>query len=508
MRIRAFLLVVLALGALAPTAGPLAAAAETTTMLDAAEIQARIDAASPGAVIVIEPGTYHGNLVVEAAVTLRGEGRPVIHGDGTGSVILVKADGVTIEGLRIEHSSVGPIGGPAGIRVEADDVTIVDNVVEDTYMGIAAFGASRLKVVDNVVRGRQSAAMGAEGHAADPAATEDQGQELEAAADAGHEHSAAAAASGRVYRGDGISLWNCEQTLVRDNVVEDSRDGIYMSFGTSIILDRNRIVESRYAIHSMYAEDLTAVENAFEGNLSGAILMYGGPVLMLRNRVVDSDSASTGFGLLLKDVFGADVVENLFVSNRIGIQIDGPAGDTEHAIVIRRNTVATNRFGVSLYPTAHAVFSGNSFVENAVQVVAQGDGVSGKNTWYDDGIGNYWSDYRGYDLDGGGLGDLPHNEGGALESLVVRAPVLQALASGPAFSLLRAVEDRWVEHAAIVEDPLPLMEPHSPAVRDGATGGTASTTLAAAGLIALVLAGVVIVALRRPMRRGRASHAT
>ena len=293
---------------------------------------------------------------------------------------------------------------------------------------------------------------------------------------------------------------------MRDNVVEDSRDGIYMSFGTSIILDRNRIVESRYAIHSMYAEDLTAVENAFEGNLSGAILMYGGPVLMLRNRVVDSDSASTGFGLLLKDVFGADVVENLFVSNRIGIQIDGPAGDTEHAIVIRRNTVATNRFGVSLYPTAHAVFSGNSFVENAVQVVAQGDGVSGKNTWYDDGMGNYWSDYRGYDLTGEGLGDVPHHEGSVVEGLVVETPALEALASGPAFGLIRAVEDRWVEHEPIAVDHLPLMSPVSPPFEEAA-GGAAGPVLAGVGFAAVALALSVLLAFRRPSRRGRASLA-
>jgi nitrous oxidase accessory protein len=476
-------------------------------MLDAAEIQARIDAASPGAVVVVRGGEYHGNLVVDRGITLRGEGRPLIHGDGTGSVILVSGDGAVIEGFRVANSAVGPVGGPAGIRVEADGVAVQDNVVEDTYMGIAAFGASRLKVLDNVVRGRQGAAIGAEGHAADPEGTDDQGQELEAAAGSEHEHTTLSSTSDHAYRGDGISLWNCEDTIVRDNVVEDARDGIYMSFGTSIILDRNRIANSRYAIHSMYAEDLAVVENVFDANLSGAILMYGGPVLMLRNRIVDSDSGSTGFGLLLKDVFGADVVENVLVGNRVGIQIDGPAGDTEHSILIRRNTVATNRFGVSLYPTAHAVFSGNSFVENAVQVVAQGHGVSGKNTWYDDGLGNYWSDYRGYDLTGEGLGDVPHHEGSVVEGIVVETPVLEALASGPAFGLIRAVEDRWVEHEPIAVDHLPLMSPVSPPYEQEA-GGAAGPVLAGAGLAAVALALAVLLAFRTPSRRRRVSLVT
>jgi hypothetical protein len=86
--------------------------------------------------------------------------------------------------------------------------------------------------------------------------------------------------------------------------------------------------------------------------------------------------------------------------------------------------------------------------------------------------------------------------------------VLQALASGPAFSLLAAVEDRWVEHEPVVVDPLPLMQPHSPALDDGVTAGAASAALATGGLVAVALAGAAIVALRRPMRRGRASHAT
>jgi nitrous oxidase accessory protein len=290
--------------------------------------------------------------------------------------------------------------------------------------------------------------------------------------------------------------------------MEHVRDGIFMSFGEYVLIDGNHVFDSRYALHNMFGHDLFVVENTFTGNLSGAVLMYGGPVLLLRNEISASASPSTGFGVLLKDVAGTDAVENVLVGNRVGIQVDGPAGDLEHETVIHGNTIALNQYGVSLYPSAHATFYRNSFVENTVQVVAQGQGVAGKNDWAHEGIGNYWSDYRGYDLGGEGLGDVPHHEGGSVESLMVRAPVLQALASGPAFSLLAAVEDRWVEHGSVVVDPLPLMQPHSPRIQDGVTAGAASAALAAGGLLALALAGTAMVALRRPMRRGRTSHAT
>jgi len=474
------------------------------------EIQARIDAASPGAVIAIETGMYHGDLVVDRRVTLEASGHVMIVGDGDGSVISVTGDGAVIRGLHVRNSGIGPVGGPAGIRVEADYVTVEGNLVEDTYMGIAVYGGVRVRLLDNTVRGRVDAAIEDEGHATSASAGQD--ALPSPGATGAHDHSAMPETSptlaGRPLRGDGITLWNAEDAVVRGNTIEHARDGIFMSFGANVLIDRNRVLDSRYALHNMFGLDLFVAENTFENNLSGAVLMYGGPVLLLRNEISGSSSPSTGFGVLLKDVAGVDAVENVLLGNRIGFQIDGPAGDFEHETVIHGNTVALNQYGVSLYPSAHATFYRNSFVENTVQVVAQGHGVAGKNTWVFEGIGNYWSDYRGYDLGGEGLGDVPHHEGGSVESLMIRAPVLQALASGPAFSLLSAVEDRWVEHESLVVDPLPLMEPHSPAVSDGVTAGAASAALAGAGLVAVALAGAAIVTLRRPLRRGRTSHAT
>jgi hypothetical protein len=121
----------------------------------------------------------------------------------------------------------------------------------------------------------------------------------------------------------------------------------------------------------MFALDLFVAENTFVDNLSGAVLMYGGPVLLLRNEISGSSSPSTGFGVLLKDVAGCDAVENVLVGNRIGIQVDGPAGDFEHETVIHGNTIALNQYGVSLYPSAHATFYRNRSSRTR-QVVAQG----------------------------------------------------------------------------------------------------------------------------------------
>src|SRR5512138_3934681 len=68
---------------------------------DASPLQARVDAAAPGARIEVPPGVYDGDLVLDRPVHLVGVGRPVLRGSGRGSVVRVRAAGVTVEGLDI-----------------------------------------------------------------------------------------------------------------------------------------------------------------------------------------------------------------------------------------------------------------------------------------------------------------------------------------------------------------------------------------------------------------------
>lgn len=450
------------------------------------ELAARLAAAGPGEVVNVSPGTYLGNLVVDIPITLRGVGRPALVGDGTGTVLTIRAPGTVVTGFSVRGSGIGPVGSPSGIRIEADDVRVRDVVVEDVYTGIHVAGAADVDLVGNSIRGRAGATVTGETHALEASEDEPehQGQHAAPTSDVAAE------------RGDAISLWDTERVLVRRNVIADARDGVFLTYSTDVLVDRNRIEDSRYAVHSMFASELVLSENLMRGNLSGAVMMYGGPALLLRNTVRDSRSSSTGFGILLKDVDDARTVENVLVGNRVGLQVDGPPA-AEHTTMVALNTIALNRIGVSLYPSARATFTGNSFVENLTQVLGQGRGVGEQNAWSHEGAGNYWSGYRGYDVAGDGIGDVAHAEGGMIEDAVARAPVLAALASGPAFELLRAVEDRWVERQPVARDPQPLVEPHSPALAAGPRGGSRGI-LAVAGALLVGLALVVVGRFRRP----------
>ena len=448
-----------------PPAAPAAPVAPTPpTPLDVAagsgsDLQARLVAAEPGSTVVVDAGTYRGALVVDRPITLLGRGRPVLDGGGQADVVVVRAPGTVIKGFHISHGGVGPIGMPAGVRVEADDVTIEDNVVNDVYAGIVVSGVARTRISGNVVHGRGG--------------TVDDG-----------EHSLHGETG--TGPGDGISLWNAKGAVIAGNEVHHARDGIYLSYGEDLLVDRNSVRDSRFGVHDMWARHLTLAENRFEHNLSGVVLMYGGPVLALRNRITDHRSPATGFGLLVRDVADAHLAENVVARNAIGVQLEGaPLGDERPTRLIL-NTIAHNDVGFSVYATARVGAAGNSFAANAVQVLPQGRNALDGIAWHFEGTGNYWSDYRGYDADGDGMGDVPHPIGGAVDGLFTRSPALRALAGSPALRLLRAVEERFVGDGPAAEAYAPLMEPHSPPVEPAGAAPAPSLALGAVGA-ALVL---------------------
>ena len=70
-------------------------------------IQAGIDAAVPGNVVQIYRGTYHEHVLLATAITLRGDGNPVVTGDGSGDVITVTAVGATLTKLTVQNGAVG-----------------------------------------------------------------------------------------------------------------------------------------------------------------------------------------------------------------------------------------------------------------------------------------------------------------------------------------------------------------------------------------------------------------
>ncbi len=111
-------------------------------------------------------GLHTGNFIVGRQITLVGKtdgGEPaVLDGGGGGTVLTIKAAGVVIEDLRLEHSGRGSdiwaLWGDAGVFVDADKATLRRLTVVDNDWGVVFHGGAgslieKSAVEDNVRHG-------------------------------------------------------------------------------------------------------------------------------------------------------------------------------------------------------------------------------------------------------------------------------------------------------------------------------------------------------------------
>lgn len=142
------LVLAVVLGAVTACGGDDAPAPRTIAVPgDAATIQAAVDEARPGDLVLVEPGTYREAVVVHTAdVTLRGRDRNAVVIDGEferNSGIVVTADGVAIENLTVvNHTDNGVLiasnylddaGAPEVQRYRVSYVTAANNGLYGIY---------------------------------------------------------------------------------------------------------------------------------------------------------------------------------------------------------------------------------------------------------------------------------------------------------------------------------------------------------------------------------------
>jgi parallel beta-helix repeat protein len=100
-------------------------------------IQEGIHEVPPGGVVWVFPGTYHENLLInkdDIAVAPLTYTKPVIDGGGSGSVVVITGDWVTIHGFKIQNS--GTLEEDAGVDVQSNNNTIFGNVVANNQNGL------------------------------------------------------------------------------------------------------------------------------------------------------------------------------------------------------------------------------------------------------------------------------------------------------------------------------------------------------------------------------------
>jgi nitrous oxidase accessory protein len=199
-----------------------------------------------------------------------------------------------------------------------------------------------------------------------------------------------------------------------------------------VVIRANHISHGRYGLHFMYTDRNVMEDNRLEDNSVGAFLMYSRG-LTLRRNVFARNRGPSGYGVGLKDMDGVTAQDNLFAGNRVGLQLDNSPSSLRVHDLFERNVFACNDVGIAFMPAVKRNgFRDNCFIENLEQVAILGGGTFEGNDFTVEGRGNFWSDYRGWDQDGDGIGDLPYRAESLFENLMDRDPRLRLFLFSPA----------------------------------------------------------------------------
>ena len=397
-----------------------AVSAAEASVTPAADLQARIDAAPRGSTLHVPAGVYRGPIVVQGPLTLIGEPGASIDGGGHGSVISISGANVTLRGFTVRNSGRDVTEEAAGIKVVGSDHRIESNDVSDVYFGIHIGDGARVVVEGNRIRpGKQYGAR----------------------------------------PGQGINAWNLRDSRIAGNHVAEARDGIYLSFTERVEVTENVVTDCRYGLHSMYSHEARFERNEVTRNLLGAALMMSDRLVLKANRIREHREGVAAYGVLLKDIGDLVAEDNEITSNRVGIYAEAVPSSAQREAVFNRNLIAGNEVGLALQSTARLTLTGNRIAENLADVRALGFTLAAGMRWSRDGRGNSWSQYRGYDADGDGVGDVPHRVEDAMDGLIRRNPLIQALLYTPAHLALEAAARMFplYRQPPLLVDERPLM---------------------------------------------------
>lgn len=431
------------------------------------DLQIAISAAAVGDTIHVPAGSYPAPINVDRPLTLIADGDVIIDGGGQGDVLHIDAADVTLRGFTLRGSGDSLDKENAGLFIRGERARVEGNHLEDVLLGIVLHSAHESVVTNNSITGK---------------------------------------ALGLGRRGDGIRLWNSNHVLLDGNVVSGVRDCVvWYSAGTRIL--RNRVTDSRYGFHFMYANDSDVESNTFSDNSVGVFLMYSKNI-MLRRNTLSSNRGPSGYGLGLKDMDDVVVEENVIAGNRTGIFFDNSPLRMDSWGSVRRNVIAYNDIGCAFQPSTkrNRIYE-NQFVENIEQVAILGTGDFKGNEFTVNGRGNYWSDYSGFDAAGDGVGDVSYRAMSLFENMMDREPKLRLFLYSPAQQAIEFASRAFpiVQPTPKVTDDAPLMHTFDIGVR--ATAVATPWSMSGVAGVMLGVAALVWRGMRSPRLTTRAPKA-
>lgn len=328
-------------------------------------LQSLIDKAKEGDILLLEPATYSGPVVIDKPLTLDGQGKATIDGGGKGSVIVIETDGAVVRNLHLTNSGESHNDIDSGVQVRGRFNVVSDNIIDNCL-----FGVDLQQSENNIVRRNTISSKPFE----------------------------------LGTRGDAVRLWYSFENKIVENTIRDSRDTVVWYSARNTIA-RNTTSDSRYSLHFMYSQYNLVEENNYYNNTVGIFLMYSDGVV-IKNNTIAHASGPTGVGIGFKETSDVTVESNKILYCASGFYIDISPFQPDTINRFSNNLIAYNGIGIRfLNDWTGNEFTANRMIDNLTQVVVSSGKTANRNLW----DGNYWSDYEGFDEDQDGVGDTSYD---------------------------------------------------------------------------------------------------
>ncbi|MBW6483943.1 MAG: nitrous oxide reductase family maturation protein NosD [Vicingaceae bacterium] len=342
---------------------------------DVKSLKIAIELAKSGDNILLKKGLYNeSNIVITKSLTITGENDPIIDGGGLTYIFQVKADSVTISGLNLQNVQTSYSQDLAAIHISRSKYFIIsNNTFTNIFFAILVEKSNHGEIFNNTISSSGT-----------------------------HEHNT----------GNGIHLWHCNNVVVHGNNIKGMRDGIYFEFvSKSKVYNNHSEKNLRYGLHFMFSNENEYYDNTFTNNGAGVAVMFSKYVKIYGNKF-DKNWGTASYGLLLKEIYDAEIIDNLFIENTIGINAEGCT-----RINYKNNTFKGNGWAVKIAGACYLnKFSKNNFISNAFNLSYSGR--MNENEFNS----NFWDDYSGYDLDKDGIGDVAYRPVKLFSYIVNKTP--------------------------------------------------------------------------------------
>jgi nitrous oxidase accessory protein len=295
-----------------------------------------ITAAADGDTIRVRAGVYRENLRIDKRLTIVGENRPTLIGTGVGTVIAIVAPGCALTGFAIEGSGLGETNEmDAGVQVTSSDNVVAGNRLRRVFYGIVVADAVRNEIRDNEIDGLRHLPFGQRGDGIYLFRSPDSivsGNRVSGERDAIYfQYAPRGRATGNIVSDSRYGLHDMfsDDAIIADNVFSDAAVGANIMNSRRIRVERNRILRNRgvpgVGLTLKDCDDALVRGNVIAANARGLLLDGSSANQFVDNTVASNDTAVTLFSSAERNAFSG----NRFIDNWSDLVISGRDSGTQ-----------------------------------------------------------------------------------------------------------------------------------------------------------------------------------